>query len=425
MRRCFGFVGASAMTLSLFTALIAAPPGLGATAVVRDVPEVGTFLHYRADPGEANAVVVAPVTGAAATRVTDTGAVVTAGAGCTSITRTEVVCSGHTSVQLDLGDGDDRATNEACTAGLGCPFFVAIGDEGGDLLIGGGEHDELFGGAGIDVLEGGEGHDLLAGATGADVFLGGDGVDTVTYGGRPSAVVANLDGIANDGETGEGDLIAPDVENLVGGFGNDHLVGNRRANELIGSKGDDVLESFGANDALWGDAAECEYPDHGPRYVGRDILRAGDGSDSVHGCAGHDSIWLDEGNDLGYGEAGNDALVAGPGNDFVLGDSGHDVVRGGVGNDTVDGFSGSDRLLGERGHDRLSGGWGDDRVAGGPGRDRLWGDSEGHDVAGGRDRLESCDGEADRVFGGGGADRARIDARDRAVSVVASICKLR
>ncbi len=61
-------------------------------------------------------------------------------------------------------------------------------------------------------------------------------------------------------------------------------------------------------------------------------------------------------------------------------------------------------LVGRGGDDVLSGGPGNDYLLPGTGRDRVLGDA-GNDFVGARD------GRADRIVGGPGADRARVDRR--------------
>jgi hypothetical protein len=67
-------------------------------------------------------------------------------------------------------------------------------------------------------------------------------------------VTANLDGAADDGEAGENDSIASDVEDLIGGTGNDALTGDLAANTLTGNSGDDVLNGGEGVDVLLGSA---------------------------------------------------------------------------------------------------------------------------------------------------------------------------
>jgi Ca2+-binding RTX toxin-like protein len=68
------------------------------------------------------------------------------------------------------------------------------------------------------------------------------------------------------------------------------------------------------------------------------------------------------------------------------------------------GLGGADLLVGRGGDDVLVGGPGNDYLRPGAGRDRALGGS-------GNDFVGAQDGRADRIFGGLGADRARIDRR--------------
>ncbi|HEY1317525.1 MAG TPA: hypothetical protein VGF10_09930 [Gaiella sp.] len=87
-----------------------------------------------------------------------------------------------------------------------------------------------------------------------------------------------------------------------------------------------------------------------------------------------------------------------------VGTNGHDRLIGTGRRDVLCGLGGSDLLVGRGGDDVLSGGPGNDYLRPGAGHDRAFGDS-GNDFVGARDRR------SDRVFGGRGADRARLDRR--------------
>ncbi len=88
----------------------------------------------------------------------------------------------------------------------------------------------------------------------------------------------------------------------------------------------------------------------------------------------------------------------------IVGTNGPDRLFGTGRRDVICGLGGADVLVARGGDDILSGGPGNDYLVPGPGRDRALGDA-GNDFVGARD------GRADRIFGGPGADRARIDPR--------------
>jgi len=136
---------------------------------------------------------------------------------------------------------------------------ILVGSRFGDTLFGSdARNDVIRGGAGIDVIGGGGGNDLIDEGTtpnGADFINGGNGSrDIVTYGGRIAGVNVSLDGVRNDGATGEQDDVRPSVENIIGtGFG-DRLVGNSLANTIEGFGGVDTIDGRHGDDTLFGGA---------------------------------------------------------------------------------------------------------------------------------------------------------------------------
>jgi len=154
---------------------------------------------------------------------------------------------------------------------------VIVGRGGNDVIKGLGGNDRICGGAGDDLLIGGKGRDRFMGGGGADEMRGGPDRDTVSYVGRQDKVDIVLDGVANDGSiTGEGDNVMPDIENAIGGDGDDGLVGSAEINLFKGGPG---------NDDLFG----------------------GDGNDHLHGEGGDDTIFGQNGdNDLANGGPGTD-----------------------------------------------------------------------------------------------------------------------
>jgi hypothetical protein len=218
-----------------------------------------------------------------------------AGAGNDRLT---VGCSGS---DIDLGPGDDDAVMASRVAaagtnsirgGDGDDRIVGIadadafqGDAGRDFLRGGDGDDALDGGLGNDVLEGdngadtlsgGAGRDTLDGGLGTDQMNGGDGDDTATYEDRTAPLVLSLDGVANDGEPGENDALAADIEDVIGGAGDDTITGNPGANEIDGGDGGDVIDGGGGRDTIDGGAGN-------DRITSRDGVQesvdCGDGND--------------------------------------------------------------------------------------------------------------------------------------------------
>ncbi len=142
--------------------------------------------------------------------------------------------------EIEGGHGNDTLTP------YGWSSHSLRGGPGDDTLTVGSSGTEIHGGDGDDTIR------AMYGAYASDVFHGGEGRDKVTYEGRAVEVSITLDDVANDGSPDERDNVHSDVENLVGGWGDDTLNGNDRANTLIGGGGDDTLTGFGGDDTFDG-----------------------------------------------------------------------------------------------------------------------------------------------------------------------------
>lgn len=142
----------------------------------------------------------------------------------------------------DVADYSDRTIGVGVTLGDGLPDGSPE-DGLGDTLVG---IDDVWGGDGNDSITGDAGDNILDGGPGADAITGGAGIDYVDYSLRTARVVADPDGApGDDGEVGEGDTLAADLEVLIGGAGPDVLTGNSLTNVLAGLGGDDLLDARG------------------------------------------------------------------------------------------------------------------------------------------------------------------------------------
>ena len=204
-------------------------------------PFFAPVLGYAAAAGEANHVVVERTAGGVF-RVVDTGATITAGPGCTSVSPSEVSCVGADNVVLvRAGDRDDFFS----FAGAG--FAVVHGEDGNDTLDVGGV-SELYGGPGADTLRGGDNpaFQLLKGEEGDDELIGGESGENRLVGG-PGADTLRA---------------GPGGDELLGSAGNDLLLGGNRPDLVFGQGGNDRVSAGGGRDIVLG---------HG----GRDVLRGG------------------------------------------------------------------------------------------------------------------------------------------------------
>jgi Ca2+-binding RTX toxin-like protein len=132
------------------------------------------------------------------------------------------------------------------------------GGGGADVLVGSAADNRFTPGMGDDTVDGGDGDDEIWSfgvADGADSFDGGPGAaDHMDYSQRTSAVVVDLNGLADDGAAGERDDVQATVENVTAGRGDDTVFGSAAANLLEGGAGTDFLVSRDglANDAVDG-----------------------------------------------------------------------------------------------------------------------------------------------------------------------------
>jgi len=265
--------------------------------------------------------------------------------------------------------------NDTMTAGT-APGSVLVGNGGDDGLTAGAGGATLTGGAGDDTLNGAAGADTLDGGADADIMDGNGGIDTVTYAGRtePLAVSLNADS-ADDGGASDGIVVGvrdttTDIENAIGGDGDDRLAGDGLANVLTGGLGADTL--------IGG--------------LGTDTLAGGDGADT----ASYEDRAGDAPVTVSLDGSANDG---GPDENDVLG-SDIENLTGGAGIDTISGNANDNRL---------DGGPGDDSVTGGAGIDAMFGGT-------GNDTLQAKDGTAEPVDCGEGTDGGDADAEDTLTS---------
>jgi hypothetical protein len=157
-----------------------------------------------------------------------------------------VLCSGS---QVDVGPGEDVARVSGSLAG-GAGNDDLTGGALGDTIDGGDGRDRIRGVGGDDTLRGGSGRDLLTPGLGNDLVEGGPETDTVAYEDRDASqgVAISLDNAANDGQAGEADRIANDVENAIGSPAGDTIVGDDGPNDIEGGDGGDVIDPRGGAD---------------------------------------------------------------------------------------------------------------------------------------------------------------------------------
>jgi Ca2+-binding RTX toxin-like protein len=368
---------------------------------------------------------------------------------------------------------------------------------GDDVVYGSAASNSISSGGGTDRLFGGDGSDYLSSWSGTwdpvDELYGGDGSDSLYTGaihgvidGGPGwdytsfysdwYMTLTLDGVANDGgiinqfpywpdkrRKPSGDL--RQMESVTGGYLNDFIAGDDKANTLSGYRGSDVIVAGAGSDYVYAD--EYWNDDAGDDFV--DIL---DGEyDNVTCGGGSDTVAADTADfvssdcetvefeklpipeielppeppppppppeptyypgpvfqqppgtpmpgqwfetpppaEADGGEPPRPAcavLEATREPKNAVGGPDPECLVGARGNDKLTGNAGDDQLVGGEGKDRLSGGKGDDWVDGGSDADKVDGGSQDDTILGGLG--------ADSVTAGSGDDVviAADEARDK------------
>lgn len=347
-----------------------------------------------------------------------------------------------------------------------------LGNDFNNTLTGKGDDDSIFsfggndvlnGAGGNDTLLGGSGDDHLTGGVGADKLLGGSGTDTISYAGEVGNIIIYLTWNGKSGGAFGGSAAGDffdDIENVIGGAGNDNLYGDELANLLTGGEGEDYLAGGAGNDQMFGgddgdtmqgglgadhhdggaatdvidyhlsDAAvsidlafftasggfaEGDTIQHVEELVGSayaDAISGNHVENSFHGLAANDTL---------TGRGGDDGLWGGDGNDILEGGLDRDYLDGGAGNDTAsyrhaskgvavalegvqirigeavgDQLHSIERLMGSDFSDILGGSSGTNRLTGWAGDDFLYAGDGDDDLLGGQG--------ADVLAGGLGSD---------------------
>ena len=241
-----------------------------------------------------------------------------------------------TAIRADLGDGNDLLNSGVSFPDVGDDFTVPMivdGGAGNDRLVTSSGNDVIDGGAGDDTPDGSLGDDQITGGAGDDQIYDNLGNDVISGGGDPrdfiyafriadgadrwsngiasyqrriNSLSLSLDGGANDGEFGEGDNLGAGIHRVIGGDGND---------AIVGSSGADILEGWLGNNRLDGRA-------------GADILIG----DRNRGFVKMPPPGLVPPIGVALGTQAN-LLIGGPGADRLFGDVGPDRLLGGSGAD--------------------------------------------------------------------------------------------
>ncbi|MBA4066419.1 MAG: hypothetical protein C0501_22440 [Isosphaera sp.] len=201
---------------------------------------------------------------------------------------------GRFGVNANLANGVITDTNGNQVLIVGGQVENLDGTVFADTIVGSAADNVLFGGGGNDVLNGGAGNDtyvLVAGGT--DVITDTGGVDTLDFS-RTTASGVNVDLSRTNGSAQN---IAPGASLALNGV-IERVIGTNQDDVLTGGAGDDTLIGLGGDDRLMGQS-------------GNDLLFGGAGDDDLNGGPGRDILVGGPGADRLKGDAGEDILIAG------------------------------------------------------------------------------------------------------------------
>jgi Ca2+-binding RTX toxin-like protein len=212
-------------------------------------------------------------------------------------------------------DGNDTV-RVAATVPVGADLF---GENGTDRLYGGRGNDRLDGGAGNDTEIGGAGDDVLVGGNGRDLLVGSTGVDTVV--GPDGTVAWRITGAGSGVLQAATTSSFRSIENLIGGTGDDTFTFRLRgsvAGKIDGGAGVNTLNYA----AIGGGVQVNLFAGTASRTGGvADIANVvgGTGNDVLVGDAQANRLTGGGGRDILIGGDGADVLVGGSGDDVLIG----------------------------------------------------------------------------------------------------------
>src|SRR4051794_2300003 len=283
---------------------------IGLTAVAAPAAHAATISYdaagamvVTAAAGESNHMMIYPAgDDSANVDVTDYQALTAPADKCETLTPTLVRCAIPTTVRVSLGDGKDTWSPDRSLV-FASPAQIDGGDgdddlrgtDGSDTLMGGPGNDRLSGYNGDDRLDGGDGDDNVVGGIDRDTVLGGAGTDDLAGDGFEDAYADVVDGgpgldtIDSDWSSRRYDAVVTPLNVTLAGGADDGRAG--------GAEGDDIRGVERIHENIPGvfvgtDAAEdlvvrqITTPTTMRGNGGNDVLKTGDGADTIDGGAG-------------------------------------------------------------------------------------------------------------------------------------------
>ncbi|MEQ1767425.1 MAG: hypothetical protein ABL859_08360, partial [Methylotenera sp.] len=156
-----------------------------------------------------------------------------------------------TTINIALGTSTSTQTGNDTLSGI----ENIVGSQGNNIIYDGAGPNRLDGNAGNDTF-------ILRADVASDVILGGTGIDTVDYSALTANLTVTLNGVNPVTVNGTGSGVfglnnrdqIRQIENFIGGSGNDNITGDGLANALSGGFGNDTLRGGQGADVLTGGA---------------------------------------------------------------------------------------------------------------------------------------------------------------------------
>jgi len=242
-----------------------------------------------------------------------------------------------------VNSGTIAAGNNAFVGGLGQNYVDNSGRMEGSLNFGGGVGVERLINRG-DIF----GNVFGLGSVGSGVENAGSIVGTVTMTAGSDTVqnAGAIDAVAFGGGVGDRLFNSGTIQSNVGGFGTASTVRNSGEinGRLVMSAGADTLINLGAISYVDMGAGDDLVAFGAVGSVDRSLL-GGAGNDRLVGGGLGDMFYGDAGNDVLSTWGGGDQLHGGAGNDTMSGGDGDDLLRGGSGVDLAIGGAGFDTFV--------------------------------------------------------------------------------
>jgi len=304
--------------------------------------------------------------------------------------------------------------------------------------------EQVFGSKYNDTILGDDTANWLSGQDGGDLLTGGGGADKFTYDANTHSIAANHDTITDfgngldtvnlwgaDGYSYNSAVAVGSPADLTEALANAASVMAANAIGFFTFGGDGYLYVKGAGSGtksfdgtlicLEGVTSAPSYSGYGTLFA---VVAPTEGSDQLIGSSGNDTIAALDGDDTIYASAGTDTVDGGAGSDVLDFSAVTSSVTGGVDTGTASWsggtttFSGIETLVGGSGADDLTGGSGTEVLYGGQGVDRLVGGGGTNTLYGGEgnDYLVSGAGD-DSMDGGSGNDVVRYNTAPNGVVV--------